>query len=135
MSVGGDASPPRLPEVFMVPVVAQIELVAPVRAPAVSAGHLRPVTSSAQLDASAQAARNAEQAAINAAQAAKAVRQAPVANDQEIHLTVRSDTHEVIATLVDIETNEVIRQIPAEETRRAAEVIRAITGQLVDKVV
>jgi uncharacterized FlaG/YvyC family protein len=50
-------------------------------------------------------------------------------------LTVESDTHEVIASLVDIETNAVIRQIPAEATRRASEVIRAITGQLIDKIV
>jgi uncharacterized FlaG/YvyC family protein len=48
---------------------------------------------------------------------------------------VESDTHEVIASLVDTDTDEVIRQIPAEATRRASEVIRAITGQLIDKVV
>jgi uncharacterized FlaG/YvyC family protein len=47
---------------------------------------------------------------------------------------VEPDTHEVIATLVDPETNEVIRQVPGEETRRAGEVIRAIAGQLLDKL-
>jgi uncharacterized FlaG/YvyC family protein len=50
-------------------------------------------------------------------------------------LTVEPETHEVIATLVNKETNEVIRQIPAEEMNRAAEVIRAITGQLIDQMV
>ena len=133
--MGGDESPPRLPEVFMVPVVAQLEPVASVRAPAVNAEAVRQITNAAQSVQLAQAARNAEQATINAAQAAKALRQAPVTNVQEIHLTVKSDTHEVIATLVNTETNEVIRQIPAEETRRASEVIRAITGQLINKVV
>ncbi len=119
----------------MVPVIVQVEPVASVRAPAVNAEAVRQITNAAQSVQLAQAARNAEQATINAAQAAKALRQAPVTNDQEIHLTVKSDTHEVIATLVNTETNEVIRQIPAEETRRASEVIRAITGQLINKIV
>ena len=108
----------------MVPVIAQIEPVASVRAPAVSAGPSRPAPAAAQSAASVQPARNPAPAAP-----------IPVVNGQEIHLTVESDTHEVIATLVDTEPNAVIRQIPAEATRRASEVIRAITGQLIDKVV
>jgi len=39
-----------------------------------------------------------------------------------------------VATLVNTQTNEVIRTIPGEETRRAREVIRAIAGQLLDKL-
>ena len=112
----------------MVPVIAQIEPVAAVRAPAVSAGPSRPAPAAAQSAASVQPARNLPPAA-------PPPRPIPVANGQEIHLTVESDTHEVIASLVDIETNAVIRQIPAEATRRASEVIRAITGQLIDKIV
>jgi FlaG protein len=110
----------------MVPVIAQIEPVATVRAPAVAAGPSRPAPAptAAQSAASVQPVRNPAPAAP-----------IPVVNGQEIHLTVESDTHEVIATLVDTETNAVIRQIPAEATRRASEVIRAITGQLIDKVV
>ena len=108
----------------MVPVIAQIEAVATVRAPAVAVGSSRPAPAAAQSAAPVQPARNPAPAAP-----------IPVVNGQEIHLTVESDTHEVIATLVDTETNAVIRQIPAEATRRASEVIRAITGQLIDKVV
>ena len=93
----------------MVPVIAQIEPVATVRAPAVAAGPARPVPAAAQSAASAEPARNP----------APAAPPIPVVNGQEIHLTVESDTHEVIATLVDTETNAVIRQIPAEATRRA----------------
>ena len=112
----------------MVPVIAQIETVAVVRAPAVGAGPSRPAPGVAQSAPSAQPVRKP-------VPAAEPPRPIVIANDQEIHLTVKSATHEVIATLVDTETNAVIRQIPAEETRRASEVIRAITGQLIDKVV
>ena len=112
----------------MVPVIAQIEPVAVVRVPAVGAGPSRPPQNAAQSAPSAQPARKP-------APAAQPPRPIQIRDDQEIHLTVRADTHEVIATLVDAETNAVIRQIPAEQTRRASEVIRAITGQLIDKVV
>ena len=108
----------------MVPVIAQIEPVATVRASAVSAGPSRPAPAAASV-----------QPARDLPPAAPPPRPIPVANGQEIHLTIESDTHEVIASLVDVETNAVIRQIPAEATRRASEVIRAITGQLIDKVV
>jgi uncharacterized FlaG/YvyC family protein len=113
----------------MIPLAAQIELVASVRAPVANAGPSGQAQHAARSDVSAQAAQNASQA-LEAPR-----RPAPVTNTQGLRLTVNSDTHEVIATVVNTETNEVIRQIPAEETRRAAEVIRAITGQLVDKVV
>jgi hypothetical protein len=113
----------------MNPVVAQIEHVASIRAPVVNAGPSRQAPDAGRSDVSAQAAQHA-------AQVLEAPRRpAPVANDPGLRLTVTSDTHEVIATLVNTETNEVIRQIPGEETRRAAEVIRAITGQLIDKII
>ena len=112
----------------MVPVVAQIEPVIPVRAPAVNAQPLRQATDASQSAPPAQAA-------AKAVQAVQAPRRAPVTDDREIRLTVNEDTHEVIATLVDTQTNEVIREIPAAEMRRASEVIRAITGQLINKVV
>lgn len=112
----------------MVPVVAQIESVTPVRARVVNAEAVRQVTDAAQSSPAPQAGRKG-------VQPVQAPRPAPVTDNQEIHLSVKSDTHEVIATLVNTATNEVIRQIPAAETRRAADVIRAITGQLIDKVV
>jgi uncharacterized FlaG/YvyC family protein len=55
--------------------------------------------------------------------------------DHAITLSVDNLTHEVIALVRDRETNKVIGEIPAEEMRTAAKVIRAIIGQLVDKVV
>jgi len=82
----------------MVPVVAQIETVTPIRARVVNTEVL------------------------------------PQVADGELRLTVKTDTHEVLAALVDTQTNEVIREIPAEEMRRAAEVMRAIIGHLIDKV-
>ena len=112
----------------MIPVVAQIEPVASVRAPVVNAEASRQLTNAAQSSLSGQAA-------AKALQPVQVARQAPVADGREIRLAVKLDTHEVIATLVDRDTDEVIRQIPAAETRRAGDVIRAITGQLLDKVV
>ena len=58
----------------------------------------------------------------------------PLATDQGIRLNVRPDSQEVIATLVNTQTNEVIRMIPGEATRRAGDVIRGIAGQLLDKL-
>jgi len=113
----------------MIPVVAQIELIASVRAPVVNAGPSRQAPDAARSDVSAQVAQNAAQVLEGPRRAA------PVTNDAGLRLTVKSDTHEVIATLVNTETNEVIRQIPGEETRRAAEVIRAITGQVIDRII
>ena len=118
----------------MVAVVAQIQPVTPVRARVVNAEVLPQAADGVSADVSAQASGAAEQAAVNAALVAEAPRPAPVTDDQEIRLTVKSDTHEVIASLVDTQTNEVIREVPPEEMRRAAEVIRAIIGHLIDKV-
>ena len=126
--------PPTLLEVLMVAVVAQIQPVTPVRARVVNAEVLPQAADGASSDVSAQTTGATEQAAINVALAEKAPRPAPVTDDQEIRLTVKSDTHEVIASLVDTQTNEVIREVPPEEMRRAAEVIRAIIGHLIDKV-
>jgi len=48
-------------------------------------------------------------------------------------LRVDDETHEVVAVIVDPETEAVVREIPPEEMRKAAEVIRALIGQLVDR--
>jgi hypothetical protein len=105
----------------MIPVIAQIDQVAGVRAAAV------PPRQAAEGAQSAQAGRNASRPV-------ETRRPAPVADGHGLRLTVDSHTHEVLATLVNTETNEVIRTIPGEETRRAGEVIRAIAGQLLDKL-
>jgi uncharacterized FlaG/YvyC family protein len=108
----------------MIPVIAQIDQVAAVRAAAVP---LRQAADGARSDVASQAVRNASQTV-------EARRAVSVPSAPGIRLTVKPDTHEVIATLVNTETNEVIREIPGEETRRAREVIRAIAGQLLDKL-
>jgi FlaG protein len=124
--VGGLSSPPRLPEVLMVPVITQIEAITSVRA---VADYVRPygsVPEAIRSNGPAKAAKN---------DAGKAQpRAAPVANDHGLRLSVNSNTHEVVATLVNTQTNEVIRTIPGEETRRAGDVIRSIPGQVVDKL-
>ena len=112
----------------MIIMAAQIEPVAPARPPVGSAEPLRQAPDRAP-------SYVAEQPVRDAAPVIEAPRQVPVVNTDEVRLSVNAATHEVIATLVDAQTHEVIRQIPGEETRRAAEVIRAITGQIVDKVV
>ena len=109
----------------MISVVSQIEQVASVRASAGNVRLLRPAPDASRSNGSAKAAKNA---------ASEVARPAPVADNHGLRLTVNSNTHEVVATLVNIETNEVIRTIPGEETRRAREVIRAIAGQLLDKL-
>jgi hypothetical protein len=112
----------------MITMVAQIEPVASVRSPVVSGEPRRQAPDSAP-------SYVAEQPVRDAAPVKEAPRYVPVANNDELRLIVDADTHEVIATLVDAQTHEVIRHIPGEETRRAAEVIRAVTGQNIDKVV
>ena len=119
----------------MVPGVVQIEPVLPVRAPAVNREPSRQATDGEQPAPSTQASGVAVQAAISAALVQNAPRSVPVTDDREIRLTVKSDTHEVIATLVNTQTNEVIREIPPAEMRKASEVIRALLGQSVDKLV
>src|ERR1700756_4280807 len=56
-----------------------------------------------------------------------------LASDRFLRFMVNTQTHEVIAAVVDQETNKVIREIPPEEMRKASEVIRALLGQVVDK--
>ncbi|HLG44225.1 MAG TPA: flagellar protein FlaG [Nitrospirales bacterium] len=61
---------------------------------------------------------------------------APRVETQGPSITLRVDdhTHEVIAVIRDRETDKVIGEIPPEEMRTAAKVIRALLGQLVDKL-
>jgi hypothetical protein len=72
----------------MIPVIAQIDQVAGVRAAAV------PPRQAAEGAQSAQAGRNAPHPV-------ETRRPVPVPSVPGIRLTVKSDTHEVIATLVD----------------------------------
>jgi hypothetical protein len=51
-----------------------------------------------------------------------------------VSLRVDDHTHEVIAVIRDRSTDKVIGEIPPEEMRTAAKVIRALLGQLVDKL-
>jgi hypothetical protein len=110
----------------MTPVVSQIERVGSVRPSAGNAEELRPALGATRPNGSSEAAKNVARDAEP--------RPAPVADHHGIRLTVNTNTHEVLATLVNTTTNEVIRTIPGEGTRRAGEVIRGITGQLLDKL-
>jgi hypothetical protein len=110
----------------MVPVITQIEAITAVRAIADNVRPYRSATEAIRSNGPAKAAKN------DAGKAQPPV--APVANDHGLRLSVNSNTHEVVATLVNTATNEVIRTIPGEETRRAGDVIRAIAGQVVDKL-
>jgi FlaG protein len=60
---------------------------------------------------------------------------APMIPQNALRLTVDPETHEVIAAIVDPTTNAVVREVPPEEMRKASQIIRAILGRLVDKVV
>ena len=61
---------------------------------------------------------------------------APRVETQGPSITLRVDdqTREVIAVIRDRETDKVIGEIPPEEMRTASKVIRALLGQLVDKL-
>jgi uncharacterized FlaG/YvyC family protein len=113
----------------MIAVANQIEPVASIIAAQASQGAPKQ-TSGGQSAAAAEASRKALQSSTP-----NTPPPPPVVNDHILRLTVEPDTHEVIALVVDPETDDVIREIPPEEMRRAAEVIRAIVGQLVNKVV
>ena len=108
----------------MIPLLTPVEAVASVRAPA---GSLRQAADGARSDKSAQAVRNSSRG-LGTHQPA------PLATDQGIRLNLRPGSDEVIATLVNTKTNETIRVIPGEETRRAGDVIRGIAGQILDKL-
>ena len=110
----------------MIPVIAKIEQVASVRPSVGNAEVLRPAPGPRRPNGSAEAAKNVAREVQP--------RPVPVADHHGIRLTVDSNTHEVLATLVNTATNEVIRTVPGEETRRAREVIRGIAGQLLDKL-
>ena len=109
----------------MIPVINQIEQVASVRAFAGNLRRIRPAPDAIRSNGSTKAAKNA---------ASEVARPAPVVDNHGLRLTVNSNTHEVLATLVNTQTNEVIRMIPGEETRRARDVIRAYAGQILDKL-
>ena len=111
---------------MIAPVANQIEPVASVAAPPPGQESARAVSGSdpvlVQIPRSLQSTSNDAPSAP------------PVVSDHILRLTVKPDTHEVIALVVDPVTDHVIREIPPEEMRRAAEVIRAIIGQLIDRV-
>ena len=53
----------------------------------------------------------------------------------EFQFRVNPETQEITAFVVDPETREVIREIPAKEMHAASDVIRRLIGPRVDKVV
>ena len=120
--MGGYAASHAFPRHIMIPVIAKIDPVGAIRASEMSSRK-----------AGVEAQSHASERRGTTTTKALGTRSAPVANNSGIRLTVKPDTHEVIATLVNTQTNEVIRQIPGEETGRAGEVIRAIAGQLLDQ--
>ncbi len=50
----------------------------------------------------------------------------------ELSFTVDKDTEKVVIKIVDSETQEIVRQIPAEDTLRLASRIKQLLGLLVD---
>lgn len=52
----------------------------------------------------------------------------------DLQLRVDRETSEVTAVLVNPETSEVVREIPAKEMHAASDVIRSLLGPLINKV-
>jgi hypothetical protein len=108
-------------------VQGQIEFIAP----------LLPPVAGTDVPRGPSPAVRSDQAAAGADGAKGQIPQAPPPNinDHELRLTINSETHEVIAQVIDPQTNQVIREIPPEDMRKASEVIRSLLGKVVDKFV
>jgi flagellar protein FlaG len=57
----------------------------------------------------------------------------PVSDTSELRLRVDDDLKEVIATVVDTETGEVVKSFPPEEVISAAKKLKAMLGQILDR--
>jgi len=50
----------------------------------------------------------------------------------KLSFNVRKDTHRIVVTVMNSETNQVIRQIPPESMLRVSEEIQKVIGSLID---
>lgn len=57
----------------------------------------------------------------------------PATETSELRLRVDEDLKEVIATVVDTQTGEVLKSYPPEEVISAAKKLKAILGQVLDR--
>ncbi len=57
----------------------------------------------------------------------------PVSETNELHLRVDEDLKEVVATVVDTQTGEVVKSYPPEEVISAAKKLKAMLGQILDR--
>jgi flagellar protein FlaG len=57
----------------------------------------------------------------------------PVSKTSELRLRVDEDLKEVIATVVDTQTGEVVKSFPPEEVISAAKKLKAMLGQILDR--
>lgn len=57
----------------------------------------------------------------------------PVSPTSELRLRVDEDLKEVIATIVDTKTGEVVKSYPPEEVLSAAKKLKAMLGQILDR--
>ena len=57
----------------------------------------------------------------------------PVSATSELRLRVDDELKEVIATVVDAETGEVLKSYPPEEVISAAKKLKAMLGQILDR--
>ncbi len=58
----------------------------------------------------------------------------PIATGTRVELRVDEGTHEVFGRVINVETGEAIREMPAKELRRLEAITLAQLGALVDKI-
>jgi len=108
-------------------------------ASAVSTVGLSPASPSGTITASAQQARNASGIGPNTAgpttdqkelaAAIEQVREAVNTQVRDFSFSIHEKTGEIVVRIVDRESKEVIRQIPAEEMLRLAEHLKTLEGE------
>ena len=71
---------------------------------------------------------------LSEALAAKGVSEV-LAEPNELRLSVDDELKRVVATIVNRDTDEIVREIPPEELLQAAKVLKTILGQMLDREV
>ena len=99
-----------------------------------AAGGRGPVDPAGQAPARTSAAPTGRGPSSELARALAAeLNKGPVSDTSELRLRVDDDLKEIIATVVDTETGEVVKSFPPEEVISAAKKLKAMLGQILDR--
>lgn len=97
------------------------------------------------VDAQARAVKQAEQQAAvqqekmqkaaNIKEITKKIQKAADVFNRKLQFRVNEDIDEVIVTVIDLQTNKVIREIPSKEMQRLQERLQEVLGILFDETI